>query len=401
MSIPTSEPLLPEDENRLPPARRRRVNRQLLPPIGDERAAFLHQLANQVIPGYEFFLYALLAAVVLSLAIIFDSPALYLLAVLFAPFLGPVMGLSLAVVVGSGRFFLKALGSLLVAGALFFVVTLLAGWLSRMLLPGLELTQRLNFMVFNVPNFIVLALGVGLANFMLARSARQKPLVASVAIAYQLFIPLGVAGFSLAYGAPAAWVDGLIVFVVHLAWAALIGAVVLFVMGLKPTNLFGYTLGTSLVLIGVIAVVMITGLMTSNRPVVVALPPTATATVLAATTPSPVNTPITTATLSPVVVTETATATIRPTFSPTQTVTPEPTPVWARVSARDGDGAFVRDEPNGTVLTSLFNGSLVQVISEPMRGQGTTLWVKVRTDTGLEGWMMQALLATATPAPNW
>ncbi|MEW6651491.1 MAG: SH3 domain-containing protein, partial [Chloroflexota bacterium] len=86
---------------------------------------------------------------------------------------------------------------------------------------------------------------------------------------------------------------------------------------------------------------------------------------------------------------------------PTQTVTPEPTPVWARVSARDGDGAFVRDEPNGTVLTSLFNGSLVQVISEPMRGQGTTLWVKVRTDTGLEGWMMQALLATATPAPNW
>ncbi len=57
MSIPSSEPLLPEDENHLPPARRRRVRRSLLPAGGDERAAFLEQLAHQVTPGYEFFLF--------------------------------------------------------------------------------------------------------------------------------------------------------------------------------------------------------------------------------------------------------------------------------------------------------------------------------------------------------
>lgn len=398
MSIPTSEPILPEDETRLPPARRRRVRRQLLPPAGDERSALLHQLAHQVTPGYEFFLFALLSAVVLSLAILTDSPALYLLAILFAPFLGPVLGLSLAVVVGSGRFFLKALGSLLTASGLIFGITLFTGWLVKLIQPGLILDQPRNFMVFTVPNFVVLALGAGLANFMLVRSPRQKPLVASVAIAYELFIPLGVSGFSLGYGVPATWMDGLIVFVVHLAWAALTGAVVLFVIGLKPANLFGYTLGTSLVLISTIAFVIISGLLTT-RPVVVATQPTATITVLPSGTPSQVMPP--TQTVQPPTPFATATSTIRPTFTPTQTVTPEPTPVWARVSAKDSDGAFVREEPNGTVLTSLFNGSLVQVISEPVRGQGTTLWVKVRTDTGLEGWMVQALLATATPAPNW
>jgi SH3-like domain-containing protein len=28
-------------------------------------------------------------------------------------------------------------------------------------------------------------------------------------------------------------------------------------------------------------------------------------------------------------------------------------------------------------------------------------WVKVRAPDGKEGWVLQALLATATPAPNW
>jgi hypothetical protein len=66
-----------------------------------------------------------------------------------------------------------------------------------------------------------------------------------------------------------------------------------------------------------------------------------------------------------------------------------------------GDGAIVREEPDGKAVTSLLNGSLVQVISDPVRGNGNTLWVQVRTEKGLEGWMVQALLATATPAPGW
>ncbi|MFZ6018032.1 MAG: hypothetical protein ACOYXO_00355, partial [Chloroflexota bacterium] len=189
MSIPSSEPLLPEDENRLPPARRRRVRRSLLPAKGDERSAFLEQIAHQVTPGYEFFLFTFLAGVILGVAILLDSPAFYLLAVLFAPFLGPVLGLSLAVVVGSGRFFLKALGSLVIACMLIFGLCLLAGGIGKAFLPGSTLTLPGNFSLFSIPNFIVLAIGVGLANYMLVRSPRQKPLVASVAIAYELLLP--------------------------------------------------------------------------------------------------------------------------------------------------------------------------------------------------------------------
>lgn len=400
MSIPSSEPLLPEDENRLPPARRRRVRRSLLPAGGDERSAFLEQFAHQVTPGYEFFLFTFLAGVILGVAILLDSPAFYLLAVLFAPFLGPVLGLSLAVVVGSGRFFLKALGSLIISCMLIFGLCLLAGGLGKALLPNNTLMLPVNFSLFSVPNFIVLAIGVGLANYMLVRSPRQKPLVASVAIAYELLLPLGVAGFSLSYGLPGSWVDGVIVFIVHLAWSALVGSIVLLVMGLKPTNVFGYTLGSSIILISLIAVVLITDLMTS-QPIVVATlsTPTQTLTLTSTSAAQPPATP--TLTPSPIPPTWTPTATIQPTFTPTVTVTPQPTPVWARVNAPMGDGAIVREEPDGKAVTSLLNGSLVQVISDPVRGNGNTLWVQVRTEKGLEGWMVQALLATATPAPGW
>ncbi len=400
MSIPSSEPLLPEDESNLPPARRRRVKRALVPPGGDERSAFLEQLAHQVTPGYEFFLFTFLAGVILGVAIWMDSPAIYLLAVLFAPFLGPVLGLSLAVVVGSGRFFLKALGSLVVAFLLIFGLCLLAGGLARAASPNLLLTLPLNFSLFSIPNFLVLAIGVGLANYMLVRSPRQKPLVASVAIAYELLLPLGVAGFSLGYGLPGSWVDGLIVFVVHLAWAALVGSIVLLIMGLKPANIFGYTLGTSILLIGLVAAVVITGLMTA-RPVVVATLPASTSTPTVTLTPPLEITFTPTAVPSPLPATGTPTATIPPTATPTVTVTPQPTAVWARVFAPLGDGAIVREEPDGRALTSLLNGSLVQVISEPVRGQGNTIWVQVRTESGLVGWVVQALLATATPAPAW
>ena len=400
MSIPSSEPLLPEDENHLPPARRRRVRRSLLPAGSDERSAFLEQLAHQVTPGYEFFLFAFLAGVILGVAVLLDSPALYLLAVLFAPFLGPVLGLSLAVVVGSGRFFLKALGSLIIACMLIFGLCLLAGGIGKAFLPGSLLTLPVNFSLFSIPNFIVLAIGVGLASYMLVRSPRQKPLVASVAIAYEVLLPLGVAGFSLSYGLPGSWVDGLIVFVVHLAWSALVGSIVLFLMGLRPANVFGYTLGSSIILISLIAVALITGLMTSQPMVVATLPtPTHTLTLPSTATAQPPATP--TLTPSPLPPTLTPTATIQPTFTPTVTVTPQPTPVWARVFAPQGDGAIVREEPDGKALTSLLNGSLVQVISDPVRGNGNTLWVQVRTENGLMGWMVQALLATATPAPGW
>jgi SH3-like domain-containing protein len=48
----------------------------------------------------------------------------------------------------------------------------------------------------------------------------------------------------------------------------------------------------------------------------------------------------------------------------------------------------------------LANNMMVQVLPDIAEAK-TVIWVKVRTEEGIEGWIVQSLLQTATPAPGW
>jgi uncharacterized protein YgiM (DUF1202 family) len=61
----------------------------------------------------------------------------------------------------------------------------------------------------------------------------------------------------------------------------------------------------------------------------------------------------------------------------------------------------LRDQPDGKIITSILNGSMLEVISEPVVGARGVIWVQVRTEDGLEAWIVQNLLATATPSVGW
>jgi len=89
------------------------------------------------------------------------------------------------------------------------------------------------------------------------------------------------------------------------------------------------------------------------------------------------------------------------TFIPTMILTPAPTPVWARISTSEGDGALIRAYPNynSEIIQSLLNGALVEVLSEEVYEDGVT-WVHVRLVNGKEGWIARGLLRTATPVPG-
>ncbi|HMD87715.1 MAG TPA: SH3 domain-containing protein [Anaerolineaceae bacterium] len=395
MSLPTSEPLPPENFKSLPAARRRRKSRVLLPKEKTERAAFLDELARRITPSFDFFLFSLLSGIVIGAALLLDSPALFVLGALLAPFMAPALGLSLASIVGSFNFFLMNLGSMATGSLLVFICGALAGWATR-LWPTLVFHQAVFHTRFTWPDFIVLTLGAVLTIFLLVRSPQSKPLVASVALAYELYLPIGAAGFGLTSAVAGLWPDGLIVFIVSLAWAALAGTLVLAILGLRPVTFFGYTLGSSLVLISLAAVIAISGIGTAlfARVAMPPPPPTKTATI----------TPTRTPTLTPVPPTSTLTPTLTLVPSATQTasITPQPTPIWARISAGQFSGALVRADPNvnGKVIKSLLNGMLVQVLPEAAQNGGIT-WVHIRTSDGTVGWIVRSLLETATPSPGW
>ena len=200
MSLPTSEPIHPKNQENLPPARRRRQKRTVIPKGMSARNDFLQDLARRIVPSFDFFLFSMLCGLAIGLAIIFDNPSLYLLAVLLAPFMAPVTGLALATVVGSPVFFLQALGGNQCRGS-----AGISEWINQLdgcLKIGCHRRwSRLSTThVFHGPMAIVLSIGAALTIFLLIRSPQQRPLVASVALAYELYLPIGAAGFGLAVG---------------------------------------------------------------------------------------------------------------------------------------------------------------------------------------------------------
>jgi hypothetical protein len=74
--------------------------------------------------------------------------------------------------------------------------------------------------------------------------------------------------------------------------------------------------------------------------------------------------------------------------------------MYALISTSDGQGAVLRVEPGGEVIGSYFDGTLLQVLTGTLTFD-EAIWVQVLTPDGESGWIMQRLLITATPAPNW
>lgn len=409
MTIPSSQSLPPEDPERLSPARRRRRQRMIFPGASDQRAIFLEELAHRVIPSADFFLMAILAVLVLGVAILMDIPALFFLAALLSPFMGPVLGLALSTATGARRFFLQSLGGISLGSLIYFLGGLCAGWFSTFVWKEVPVTPTQVFYhaAFSWPDLVVLSAGAIISALLLMQDKKQKPLVSSVALAYEIFLPIGVAGFGLTSGLPGLFSGAASVFGVHLFYAVLLCLVTLFAQGLRPREKWGFTLGTStamvlsagLVFLGSISPLPLVG---KNTPMAVALvKPALSSTVtplktayLISATPS-----LSLHTLEPDVPTLTATNTLIPTPIPTETPTIVPTPVYAKINAKEGAGAVVREKPDygSAVVKTLNNGSLVEILPDTIEVNGIN-WTKVRLpDNGHEAWIARFLLITATP----
>ncbi len=402
MSLPTSEPI-PDDTMNLPPARRRREGRHLAPHgQGDraERAAFLDNLAVRSIPSFDFFLFSFISGLVFGIGFILNSPAVTVVAAVLAPFLGPLVGISLATIVGSGRFFLKSLVCSLIGTGLAFFGGFLMGYAPGFI-PGLPvasgwLTSQVSL---TWPSLGALALVVIMAIVTFVHDD-HKTFVPGAGLAYLLYLPLAAAGFGLSAGIETAWPSSLVTFAVHLSLAVLLGIVMLAILGLRPLTIFGYSLGTTIALSSVVLLVAFGSMGTiihdqKTIPVVLPTPITPTATK-----------PTSTATPVPPTVTSTRipspTNTLIPSPTNTITITPAPTPVWAMIYAQSLNGAYVRAEPRigGKIITSLLNGTLVKVLPDVVQ-DGGTIWAHIQTNDGISGWVVQSLLVTATPVPAW
>lgn len=406
MSIPKTDQF-PEDPEDLTPARKRRADRGLIPEDLVEIADDIEELAHKTSPSFDFYLFSLLAAAIITAAILVDSPALLVLGALTAPIISPFIGISLGTATGSIKFFSQRLAGSLVASGFVFLVGILGGYATLVLK-----TEPVQFLIYNSriswTHFVLLIAGTILAVTSL-KKVGQIPVLPSAAIAYELFIPLAIAGFGFGSGQPHLWPDGLVVFGVHLAVLAITGTIVFVVMGVRPLKFIGYTLGSAVIILTIVGVIGLSSAgaivggniamptqIPSATPTYTPLPPSPTAT----ETPIPPS-----PTVSPTV----PTATSSPEPTATATSTPLPTPFYAEIAvAEEFAGALVRSEPNleGPRLTSLINGTVVEILDpSPSFDEQGRQWLNIRflneDKEYQDGWILENLLLVPTPQPVW
>lgn len=400
-------------------ARRRRAMRRVYFPTDEEgRAELFQHLARRAFPSYELFVFSLVAGAILGLGYFFNAQALLVFGILVAPLLTPWIGTTLSIIAGALRLFMQTLAALIVSAAIILLCGVLAGFASRSFQP-LTLSEAFTHSRLWWPDLIALTIGAILITISFVRS-ESRPYLPSALLAYELFLPLSAAGFGLGSGVGVGeiWPQGLLVFFVHIAWATFFGLITLFFLRFYPTSFGGFVL-TGLVLIGLIAVVSIytgfgdwvmgrTGLAAPAPVAVLRATPTPSALPSRTPTTQPkqatavISVPVSTASQTPEV---TSTIdTLLPSETPTSTITAEPTPILAMIRASEGGGAFIRDKPGGVVLVTLANGSTVTIIPNDLQDVNGIIWVHVFStvnDRRVEGWMIQAVLQTATPVADW
>jgi len=420
-----AQPPEPPSESRISArARRRRARRTFFPKDAEGRTAIIASLAKRAYPSYELFIYSLLCGVMLGVGYIFDSYGVLVLGILFAPLMAPWFGLILSAISGMPRLFFQTAAGLLISAALVFGASALAGLASRLILPH---TFNAAFTLSRLwwPEMIVVALGATLLTVSFVRS-ESKPYLPSVVIAYGLFMPLSASGFGVGNGIGDLWPHGALVSLVHLAWSSIFGLLTLAILRFRPLSGVRYAFALGIFAISILTVFWLTEPSKAQTAELATEPTLPVATLTLAPLPDETSTPTalpstTTVLLEP---TETESApeatattpdesvspvpltldvTLPVTETRTSTPAPEPTPIYAVIRAREGGGAYIRKEPGGNVLATIDNGSVVQILPETQDYNGV-LWIHIvatRNDIRVEGWIIQTVLETATPVPNW
>ncbi len=417
----------PTSTNPLPPshhdarARRRRAHRMLYPSDAEGQAAVLADLARRSYPTFELFIYAILSGAILALGYLLDSQAVLIFGILAAPLLTSWVGLSIAAITGSPRFFLQTLAALVISALIVFLIGIAAGFATLPFEPRTHNEVHLHTR-FWPPELVVLAIGAILLTVTFVRT-EDKPTLPSVVLAYAFYLPVSAAGFGLGANLEGVWPQAAFVALFHFSWATFIGILTLAFMRFRPRSFVGFLFTLILILALLAALLTWTGLggaalnlvsgttpppalsgVEGSAPAATKLPPptlTVSGSPAPRSNPSPsVTLPSPAATASP---TGTESATETPAEPPPPTITILPTPIFAKINSPEGGGAIVRNAPGGEYLLTLNNGVIVEVLGETAERNGV-IWVKIAvTYNGerTEGWIIQSLLMTATPIVNW
>ncbi|MEP7358485.1 MAG: DUF389 domain-containing protein [Anaerolineales bacterium] len=217
-----------------------------LPSLSAERRVEVHrQLLEAASPGFDFFILVVLSCAIATFGLMTDSPAVIIGAMLVAPLMSPILGLSLASVSGQRRMFERAVVALVQGAGLAVLLSAGLGWLGRVLPFDVLVDLPRELLARTHPN--PFDLGVALAGGAAASYCLAQPRLSAalpgVAIATALMPPLCVVGLGLSLGRADVWQGALLLFLTNLAAIGFAGVAVFLSLGFRPLPAGARSLG--------------------------------------------------------------------------------------------------------------------------------------------------------------
>jgi len=378
---------------------------------------FLDQVARRIEINIETFLVGSISLLIFALALLFDKLALFVLGLLIAPILSPILGLAFGINLGLFKFIKIGILSFLLNALSFFVVSGFSGFIARQFPEREFITWKL-FVNFGWAEIILLIVGILIMISTMLKNPRQSSLVANVALAYCFYLPLIASGFAFGLGLKNEFITAGTTFLLYFTIAAILGVIVLFLYKIRPVGF-----KNSLIFIVFIAIIFVglvifyqsaqgnpffnNSLNTSNLVTTTSKPTNpiytstlssslqTTTTLSASETPTKVNTVA-------IKVEASETSVVAPINTATITLTPLPEIIWAEIQSPEGNGANIRQGPgfSSSIVKTVLNGTAVQVLEEVEVVDGVT-WIHIRFIDGVDGWIVRNLIISATPEPEW
>jgi uncharacterized hydrophobic protein (TIGR00271 family) len=205
----------------------------------ERRQEVLDQLSASSSPNFDFFLMVILSAAIATFGLITDSTAVIIGAMLVAPLMSPILGLSLASVAGKRNMFERAVGALLRGVLLAVALAAFISWITQLLPFDILIT---------LPNEVIsrtrptpIDLGIALAGGAAAAYALAQPQLSAalpgVAIATALMPPLCTVGIGISMQRPEIALGAFLLFLTNLVTISFAGIVVFATLGFRPVDL--------------------------------------------------------------------------------------------------------------------------------------------------------------------
>lgn len=206
------------------------------PLSAQRKAEVLEELRQASTPGFDYFLLVVLSCSIATFGLISDSVAVIIGAMLVAPLMSPILGLSLASVAGQQRMFRRAVVALIEGVILAIALSAFISWTALELpfnvlnpLPG-EVLARTRPSPFD--------LGIALAGGAAAAYALAQPKLSAalpgVAIATALMPPVCTVGIGLSMGRMEIMSGAFLLFLANLSAISFAGILVFAALGFKP-----------------------------------------------------------------------------------------------------------------------------------------------------------------------